>query len=77
LLDEPAAGLDPKASEDMYLLIKNLNESGITIMMISHDIGASVNYASHILHIGEAKPLFFGTTAEYLASGAFTRGASR
>jgi zinc transport system ATP-binding protein len=77
LLDEPAAGLDPKASEDMYLLIKNLYESGITIMMISHDIDASVNYASHILHIGESKPLFFGTTAEYLSSGAFTRGVSR
>jgi zinc transport system ATP-binding protein len=73
LLDEPAAGLDPKASEDMYNLIKNLNESGITIMMISHDIGASVNYASHILHIGETQALFFGPTAEYLASGAFTR----
>jgi zinc transport system ATP-binding protein len=74
LLDEPAAGLDPNASEDMYGLIKKLNERGITIMMISHDISASVNYASHILHIGETQALFFGRTAEYLASGAFTRG---
>lgn len=66
LLDEPVSGLDPKATAEMYELILDLNKSGITIIMISHDIHASVKYATHILHIGS--PLFFGTTAEYLAS---------
>jgi len=70
LLDEPVAGLDPKATAEMYALIKKLNDSGITIIMISHDIIASVKYASHILHIGGQSPLFFGTKAEYLESDA-------
>jgi zinc transport system ATP-binding protein len=70
LVDEPSAGLDPKATAEMYALLKELNDSGITIIMISHDIGASVQYASHILHIGEQRLLFFGTTADYLASEA-------
>ena len=70
LLDEPVAGLDPKATAEMYALIKKLNDSGITIIMISHDIKASVKYASHILHIGRQRPLFFGTTAKYLKSEA-------
>ncbi|MCL2678387.1 MAG: ATP-binding cassette domain-containing protein, partial [Clostridiales bacterium] len=70
LLDEPAAGLDPKASVEMYHLIKKLNDGGITIIMISHDIAASVKYASHILHLGARKLLFFGTKADYLASDA-------
>ena len=65
LLDEPAAGLDPRASAEMYELIKSLNEEGITIVMISHDIAASIQYASHILHIGNKSALFSGTTAEY------------
>ena len=68
LMDEPAAGLDPNASVEMYTLIKQLNESGITIIMISHDIAASVKYASHILHIGGESSLFFGKTADYLKS---------
>jgi zinc transport system ATP-binding protein len=68
LLDEPAAGLDPKATAEMYALIRELNDSGITIIMISHDIDAAVRYASHILHLGPQRPRFFGTTAEYLAS---------
>jgi zinc transport system ATP-binding protein len=75
LLDEPAAGLDPKASEDMYGIIKNLNAEGITIIMISHDIGASVKYASHILHIGESRALFCGTKADYLRQGFYGKSA--
>ena len=35
-------------------------------MMISHDLEASLRYASHFLHIGNQ--LFFGTRAAYLAS---------
>jgi len=67
-LDEPSAGLDPKAANDMYELIAALNKTGKTILMISHDIPASIKYASHILHIGDGLPLFSGTKAEYLKS---------
>ncbi|MCL2200373.1 MAG: ABC transporter ATP-binding protein [Oscillospiraceae bacterium] len=70
LLDEPASGLDPNASSEMYELIKGLNDSGITIIMISHDIEASVKYASHILHIGSQSSLFFGSISDYRESDA-------
>ena len=68
LLDEPVAGLDPKVTREMYELIYELNKnSGITVIMVSHDIAAAVKYASHILHVSH-RPLFFGTKEEYLAS---------
>lgn len=67
LLDEPVSGLDPRVTEEMYQLIKQLNDEGITIIMISHDIGAALKYASHILHIGGGD-LFFGKKEEYLKS---------
>ena len=66
LLDEPVTGLDPKVTQDMYDLIRELNKDGVTIIMISHDIYAAVKYASHILHIGD--DIFYGTTEEYLTS---------
>ena len=75
LLDEPAAGLDPKASAEMYTLIEALNRDGITIIMISHDIAASVQYASHILHIGAQSALFFGTKADYVKSRGLCAGS--
>ncbi|MDR1753791.1 MAG: metal ABC transporter ATP-binding protein [Eubacterium sp.] len=68
LLDEPVAGLDPKASAELYFHIKKLNDDGTTIVMISHDIAAAVKYASHILHIGDRTPLFFGVMRKYLES---------
>lgn len=68
LLDEPVSGLDPKVTADMYNLIKDLNNDGITIIMISHDISAAIKYASHVLHIGSN--VFFGTREEYLSSDA-------
>ena len=64
LLDEPVSGLDPNATEEMYELIDSLNKSGITIIMISHDMEAALKYATHILHIG--KEIFFGKKEEYL-----------
>ena len=67
LLDEPVSGLDVNATADMYRLIKELNEEGVTIRMISHDLEAAYKYASHILHIGSS--IFFGTKDEYLSSG--------
>ena len=66
LLDEPVSGLDPKVTAEMYALIAGLNRGGITIIMISHDIEASVRYASHILHIGAT--VFYGTRDAYLES---------
>jgi ABC-2 type transport system ATP-binding protein len=38
LLDEPASGLDPLASNELSLLLKKLASEGATILMASHDI---------------------------------------
>ncbi len=64
LLDEPVAGLDPKVTEDLYRLIREINDSGVTVIMISHDIEAALTYADHILFLGK-KGSFFGTVEEY------------
>lgn len=66
LLDEPVAGLDPIVTGEMYGLIEKLNKSGLTVIMISHDINAAIRYADKILHIGNN--IFFGTKEEYLES---------
>ncbi|MBE6719668.1 MAG: metal ABC transporter ATP-binding protein [Ruminococcaceae bacterium] len=68
LLDEPVSGLDPKVTAEMYELIQKLNSEGTTVIMISHDIGTAVQYATHILHIGKIN--FFGTKDEYVSSDA-------
>ncbi|GHV95433.1 zinc ABC transporter ATP-binding protein [Spirochaetia bacterium] len=66
VLDEPAAGLDPLAAAELYTLLQKINrEMDITIIMVSHDIEAAVQYATKILHV-QNKQCFFGTPHEYL-----------
>ncbi len=66
LLDEPVSGLDPAAMQEMYRIIADLNrERRMTILMVSHDLEASVKYATHILHMG-SQLRFFGTKEEYV-----------
>ena len=75
LMDEPVSGLDPKVTAEMYELIEQLNRrDGVTIVMISHDIGAATRYATHILHLDGAE-VFFGTSSQYRNSAIGRRFA--
>lgn len=67
VLDEPAAGLDPIVTQHLYHLISDINRDGVTVIMVSHDMNAAVEYASHILHVAY-RPRFFGTKEDYLKS---------
>ena len=72
LLDEPVAGLDPLVTINMYKLIERINrDMGITVIMVSHDVQAAAKYATHILHLGEDRQLFFGTREDYRHSAAY------
>ena len=65
LLDEPVTGLDPLVTAEFYQLIEKVNkEAKIAVVMVSHDIESTIQYASHILHLQESA-LFYGTAQEY------------
>lgn len=63
LLDEPVTGLDKETTEEMYKIINELNDAGVTIVMISHDASATIRYASRVLHLGNK--VFIGTNEDY------------
>lgn len=68
LLDEPVAGLDPMVTQELYRLIEKINrDTGITVIMVSHDIGSAVKYAGKILHLKNTQ-VFFGKTEDYVKS---------
>jgi zinc transport system ATP-binding protein len=66
VLDEPTAGLDPLAASELYALLQKINrETGVTIIMVSHDIGAAERYATKILHL-QNRQCFFGAYLDYV-----------
>lgn len=53
ILDEPTVGIDAEAEGALYCLLGKLNsERGITILLISHDIGAVTVHANKIACLG-------------------------
>lgn len=71
LLDEPVSGLDPIATKEMYEIIKKLNDSGLTIIMISHDSMSAFEYANMVLHLG--KEVFYGSKNDYFNSEIYQK----
>ncbi|MDR0570205.1 MAG: ATP-binding cassette domain-containing protein [Clostridiales Family XIII bacterium] len=67
ILDEPTAGLDPMAAEGLYALLRELNDGGMAVVMVSHDLHGAARHASHILHLGGAEP-FYGSLEEFRAT---------
>lgn len=65
LLDEPTAGLDPEAREELYEVLEELHQKKhLTILMVSHDLEGVRRYATHILRLHEDR-YFFGSLPEY------------
>lgn len=81
LLDEPVSGLDPMVTAEMYELIADINRSGVTVVMVTHDVSAALKYAGHILCMRQGltrESWFFGTPEEFLTSSAsdFLKGGA-
>lgn len=51
LCDEPAAGLDTIGTSQLYNAIRRLNDEKITVIMVTHDLRASLSYATKIIHM--------------------------
>lgn len=48
VLDEPTAGLDPKGRRELMTLFKELHQSGMTIVLVTHLMDDVANYADYV-----------------------------
>jgi branched-chain amino acid transport system ATP-binding protein len=63
-LDEPAAGLNPKETIEIDRLIRKVADSGITVVLVEHDMKMIMNLSDQILVLNYGKKLAEGTGAE-------------
>ena len=62
MLDEPAAGLNPKETADLQELIAELrDEQGLSILLIEHDMKLVMGISDHVVVINQGCPLAAGT----------------
>ena len=68
LLDEPAAGLNHTETGEIETLIRNVADSGVTVVLVEHDMKLVMNLSDHILVLDYGKKLAEGTAAEVRAN---------
>ena len=64
VLDEPAAGLDPKARKSFLDMVAHLHEEGLTVVMVSHNMDDLANLCDRVAVMSEGKLLMEGTPAK-------------
>nr|WP_302599934.1 ABC transporter ATP-binding protein [uncultured Cellulosilyticum sp.] len=76
ILDEPTAGQDYKHYTEMMQFLKELNQKGITILMITHDMHLMLEYTSRALVLSEGKLLADQAAYEVLTNEDLVGAAS-
>ncbi len=63
-LDEPAAGLNPKETIEVDHLVRKIADSGITVVLVEHDMKMVMNLSDRILVLDYGKKLAEGSGEE-------------
>ena len=67
ILDEPPAGLDPKGRDEILELIKGLQETGMTIILVSHSMEDVANYVDRIIVMNKGSVMLDGVPKDVFA----------
>lgn len=65
-LTQPTGALDSKTSRDVLNFLKQINEEGNTIVMITHDNSIAVE-AKRVIRIADGHKIFDGDVKDYAA----------
>ena len=86
LLDEPSLGLAPKLVQDIFAIIKELHQSGVTILLVEQNVNHALKIADYGYVLTSGKKFLSGTYDElyeekkvremYLGEGKYVHRAS-
>jgi lipopolysaccharide export system ATP-binding protein len=64
LLDEPFAGVDPKAVEDIQNVVRQLKDRGIGVLITDHNVRETLRIVDRVYIVSEGKIFLRGTSIE-------------
>ena len=64
LFDEPTSALDPELVKEVLLVMKHLAREGMTMMVVTHEIGFAKEVADRVVFMDEGKILEEGKPEE-------------
>lgn len=76
ILDEPTTGLDYRECMRIMELVKTLNETGTTVVMVSHDMEIVADFAERVIVVEQGKIVLDGDCREVLANTELSKVSS-
>ncbi|WP_050406032.1 ABC transporter ATP-binding protein [Bradyrhizobium embrapense] len=67
LADEPTASLDPRHQIDVMQKLRNVADTGVLVIVVTHDLGLAARFADHVLVLAEGRLAAQGAPAEALS----------
>ena len=67
LADEPTASLDPRHQIDVMQKLRNVADTGVLVVVVTHDLGLAARFADHVLVLSEGRLAAQGTPREALS----------
>ena len=75
ILDEPTAGLDPRAKKNLLSEIKNLHKLGVTIILVTHSMEDIASLAERVIVLAGGEILFDGVPRKLFAQAEILKRA--
>ena len=69
-LDEPTTGLDPQAKRNLWELVRNLNNTGMTIVLTTHNMEEAEELCNRIAIMDQGKIIAEGTPQDLILQHA-------
>jgi len=66
LMDEPSAGLSPKAAQEVLELARGLTETGVSILLVEQNVSQALRLADHCYILAEGRNQVEGAAADLL-----------
>ncbi len=73
VLDEPAAGLDPRGRDDVLNNVKKMHESGMTVVLVSHNMEDVARLSERLLVLNRGRLVADGTPREIFSRSSFLK----
>jgi iron complex transport system ATP-binding protein len=67
LADEPTASLDPRHQIDVMQKLRNVADTGVLVIVVTHDLGLAARFADHMLVLSDGRLAAQGAPAEALS----------
>jgi len=67
LADEPTASLDPRHQIDVMKNLRTTADSGVLVVVVTHDLGLAARFADHVLVLREGRLVSQGAPVEALS----------